>query len=187
MRGYEITGKGLGLREVRTEDVDALLAIYGDPAATEHLPFEPRTREEVEEIVAEALAAAAQRPRHLYLLSVVELATGDVIGVARIRIEADHPHSAEIGLGLRPDHWGRGMGTDLVRLILLYGFKHLGLHRMWGARAPANTAAQLAMLVAGMVEEGRIRHHVWARGAWRDSIVHSALSDEWEGYRALSG
>jgi RimJ/RimL family protein N-acetyltransferase len=39
------------------------------------------------------------------------------------------------------------------------------------------------MLVAGMVEEGRIRHHVRARGVWRDSIVHSALEDEWEGHR----
>jgi [ribosomal protein S5]-alanine N-acetyltransferase len=65
----------------------------------------------------------------------------------------------------------------------MFGFRHLRLHRIWGARSPANTAAQLAMLVAGMVEEGRIRHHVRARGVWRDSIVHSALEDEWEGHR----
>lgn len=184
MRGYEITGKGLGLREVRPTDVDALLAIYGDPAATQHLPFAPRTREEVEQIVAEAIEAASQRPRRLYVFAVVEADTDEVIGVARIRIEADHPHSAEMGIGLRPDHWGRGMGSDLVRLVLRYGFTRLGLHRIWGARAPANTAAQLAMLVAGMVEEGRIRHHVWTSDGWRDSIVHSALSDEWESHRS---
>jgi ribosomal-protein-alanine N-acetyltransferase len=185
MRNVLVSGKRLALRELTPDDVDALHAVYGDPTATEHLPFEPRTREEVEGIVAAGIAAAAVEPRHLYVLAVTELDTGDVIGVARLRIEADYPHSAEIGLGLRPDHWGRGMGTDLVRLLLHFGFRHLRLHRIWGARSPANTAAQLAMLVAGMVEEGRIRHHMRARGAWRDSIVHSALEDEWEGHRAV--
>jgi ribosomal-protein-alanine N-acetyltransferase len=185
MRSVEIVGERLRLREVTPGDVEPLLAVYGDPAATEHLPFEPRTREEVVAIIEEGLAAAEAQPRLLYLLAVVDVGTGDVIGVARLKVEADHPHSAEIGLGLRPDHWGRGMGTDLVRLLLKLGFKQLGLHRVWGARSPANTAAQLAMLVAGMVEEGRIRHHVRAKGVWRDSIVHSALEDEWEGYRSL--
>jgi RimJ/RimL family protein N-acetyltransferase len=183
MRPVEISGKRLGLREVTLADVDALHAVYGDPATTEHLPFDPRTREEVEEIVAEAIESAGGEPRRLYVLAVTELDGGEVIGVARLHVEADHPHSAEIGLGLRPDHWGRGIGTDLIRLLLAFGFKHLRLHRIWGARSPANTAAQLAMLVAGMVEEGRIRHHVRVNGAWRDSIVHSALEDEWEGHR----
>ncbi|MDF5752210.1 GNAT family protein [Spongiactinospora sp. TRM90649] len=185
MRGVEIIGERLRLREVDPGDIDALLGVYGDPAATEHLPFDPKSRDEVIGIVEEALAAAEAEPRFLYLLAVVEVDTGQVIGVARIRIEADHPHSAEIGLGLRPDHWGRGMGTDLVRLVLRLGFGRLGLHRIWGARSPANTAAQLAMLVAGMVEEGRIRHHVRAKGQWRDSVVHSALEGEWEGRRSL--
>ncbi|MFF5207250.1 GNAT family N-acetyltransferase [Streptosporangium sp. NPDC000396] len=183
MRHVDISGKRLRLREVTTADVNALHAVYGDPAATEHLPFDPRTREEVQEIVADALKAVEAEPRRLYLLAVIDPDESEPIGVARLHIEADHPHSAEIGIGLRPDHWGRGIGTDLIRLVLMFGFRHLRLHRIWGARSPANTAAQLAMLVAGMVEEGRIRHHVRARGAWRDSVVHSALEDEWEGYR----
>ncbi|GAA3022444.1 GNAT family protein [Streptosporangium longisporum] len=183
MRSVEITGKRLRLREITIGDVDALHAVYGDPTATEHLPFDPRTREEVEETIVEAMNARTAEPRLLYVLAVTALDGDDAFGVARLHIEADHPHSAEIGLGLRPDHWGRGIGTDLIRLILTFGFRDLRLHRIWGARSPANTAAQLAMLVAGMVEEGRIRHHVRARGTWRDSIVHSALEDEWEGHR----
>ncbi|MEU9837162.1 GNAT family protein [Streptosporangium sp. NPDC048047] len=183
MRHVEISGKRLRLREVTAADVDAFHAVYGDPTATEHLPFDPRTREQVEEIVAEATDAAGVEPRRLYVLAVTETDRDDAIGVARLRIDADHPHSAELSLGLRPDHWGRGIGTDLIRLMLAFGFRDLRLHRVWGARSPANTAAQLAMLVAGMVEEGRIRHHVRARGSWRDSVIHSALEDEWEGYR----
>jgi ribosomal-protein-alanine N-acetyltransferase len=33
---------------------------------------------------------------------------------------------------------------------------------------------------AAMIEEGTIRGHLFTRGAWRDSIVHSILSDEYK-------
>lgn len=183
MRCVHVTGPRLCLRDVTHADVAALHAVYGDPAATEHLPFNPRSVDEVTQIVSEAITAASAEPRRLYVLAVTEPDGGPVIGVARLHVEADHPHSAEIGLGLRPDQWGRGIGTDLVRLMVTFGFRQLGLHRVWGARSPLNVPAQLAMLTAGMVEEGRIRHHVLTPSGWRDSIVHSALSDEWEGER----
>ncbi|MGP3965990.1 GNAT family N-acetyltransferase, partial [Nonomuraea sp. 3N208] len=152
---------------------------YGDPTATQHMPFTPRTLREVADLVDAAMAAVCAEPRLLYVMAVVDAGRRDVIGVARLSIEAEHPHSAEIGFGLHPDVWGRGVGTDLVRLLLSFGFKELGLHRIWGARSPANLPAQLAMLTAGMVEEGRIRHHMHTPQGWRDSIVHSALEDEW--------
>ncbi|MFI7439709.1 GNAT family N-acetyltransferase [Nonomuraea indica] len=179
MRRVQCNGARLSLRDVTEADVAALHAVYGDRTATQYMPFGPRTNEQVADLVQEALAAAEAEPRRLYMLAVVDTDHRDVIGVARLHIEADHPHSAEIGVGLRPDQWGRGMGTDLIRLLLAFGFKQLGLHRIWGARAPDNLPAQLAMLTAGMVEEGRIRHHVHTPDGWRDSIVHSALQDEW--------
>jgi [ribosomal protein S5]-alanine N-acetyltransferase len=172
-------GARLWLREVTEADVAALHAVYGDPGATQHMPFGPRTLAQVAEIVEEAVRAAACEPRRLYVLAVLDPDGQETIGVARLRIDGEQPHSAEIGLGLRPDHWGRGMGTDLVRLLLKFGFKQLGLHRVWGTRSPANLPAQLAMLTAGMVEEGRLRHHMATPAGWRDSVVHAALADEW--------
>ncbi|MFG1707752.1 GNAT family N-acetyltransferase [Nonomuraea sp. M3C6] len=179
MRRVVCEGERLGLRDVTEADVGALHAIYGDPAATQHMPFAPRSLPEVVDLVDQAMEAASAEPRRLYVLAVVDAERRGVIGVARLNIEADHPHSAEIGFGLHHDQWGRGIGTDLVRLLLSFGFKQLGLHRIWGARSPANLPGQLAMLTAGMVEEGRIRHHVHTPHGWRDSVVHSALEDEW--------
>jgi RimJ/RimL family protein N-acetyltransferase len=179
MRRVVCNGERIGLRDVTEADVVALHAIYGDPTATQYVPFAPRSLREVATLVDQAMESASAEPRRLYVLSVVDADRLNVIGVARLHIEADHPHSAEIGFGLHPHQWGRGIGTDLVRLLLSFGFKQLGLHRIWGARSPANLPAQLAMLTAGMVEEGRIRHHVHTPNGWRDSIVHSALEDEW--------
>lgn len=179
MRRVVVKGERIGLRDVTEADVAALHAVYGDPAVTHHMPFSPRSVHEVAALVDQAVHAAAAEPRSLYVLAVVDTDRRHVIGVARLKIDPDLPHSAEIGFGLHPDQWGRGIGTDLVRLLLSFGFKQLGLHRVWGARSPANLPAQLAMLTAGMVEEGRIRHHLHTPHGWRDSVVHSALQDEW--------
>jgi [ribosomal protein S5]-alanine N-acetyltransferase len=64
---------------------------------------------------------------------------------------------------------GEGKGTETVLLLQHLGFKGLGLHRIWGARSPINDASSRTMLCAGMIEEGRIRGHLYSRGAWRDS------------------
>jgi RimJ/RimL family protein N-acetyltransferase len=75
--------------------------------------------------------------------------------------------------------WRQGFGIELGQLLLRLGFDELGLHRLWGARSPENSVSDRLMLKLGMVEEGRIRHHLQIGGQWRDSVVHSILEDEW--------
>ena len=79
-----------------------------------------------------------------------------------------------------PVHRGQGKGTETVRLLEYLGFSELGLHRLWGARSPANEASGRTLRKAGMIEEGTIRGHLYTRGAWRDSVVHSVLADEYD-------
>ncbi|WP_181727390.1 GNAT family N-acetyltransferase [Streptomyces sp. PT12] len=67
---------------------------------------------------------------------------------------------------------------DAIGGLLTLGFDSLGLHRIWAARSPENEASRRVLDRAGLVEEGRIRHHVHVRGAWRDSIVHAIIADE---------
>jgi RimJ/RimL family protein N-acetyltransferase len=32
----------------------------------------------------------------------------------------------------------------------------------------------------GLSYEGRLRHHVFTNGNWRDSLLYSILTDEWD-------
>ncbi|MGW1289972.1 GNAT family N-acetyltransferase [Streptomyces sp. NPDC002586] len=171
----------LALRELAIEDVDAVLAIYGSPEATEHLSFEPRTRDQVAHIVARSIASAREEPRIEYALAVVERETNEVIGFGRMALDPHQQRAATFGFALRPDAWGVGYGLETVRLLLGLGFEDLGLHRIWGARSPINEASAKTMAAAGMVEEGTIREHIFKGGRWRDSVVHAILDHEWSG------
>lgn len=178
MNPISIEGQRLALRELRDDDVDTVHAIYGSVQATEHLSFEPRGREAVVGIVSGGIADAQSEPRTVYALAVTLKGSAELVGYARLAVE---PHRAgQIGFALNPSIWGHGYGTETVRLLLLLGFEQLGLHRIWGARSPKNLASAASMTRNGMIEEGRIRDHVFTHGAWRDSITHVILEDEWQ-------
>lgn len=172
-------GKRLSLRELRPEDVPAVFDIYSDPVTTEHLSFEARSLDEVALIVDRLITLARTEPRSEYALAVVDDTDGHLIGSARLALDPHQREGATIGFALRSDQCGKGFGVETVRMLQALAFDDLHLHRIWGARSPDNEASAKTMARAGMVEEGRIREHVYKRGVWRDSIVHAILDHEW--------
>ncbi|MFI0220607.1 GNAT family N-acetyltransferase [Streptomyces lydicus] len=179
MHPVDIAGPRLQLRELTSDDVTAVHAIYGDAEATRHLSFEPRTREQVGELVSRSIASSSEDPRSEYALAVDRQEDRSLVGFARLALDPHAQKAATIGFALRPSAWGAGLGTETVHLMCALGFDSLGLHRIWAARAPLNAASAKTLLRAGMTEEGRIREHVFVRGAWRDSVTYSVLDHEW--------
>ncbi|MFF5343885.1 GNAT family N-acetyltransferase [Streptomyces althioticus] len=183
MHPVERSSARLELRELAPDDVDAVFAVYGSAEATEHLSFEPRTRDQVEQIVTRSIAAATATPRTEYALAVIERETEELIGFGRLAVDPHQQRGATTGFALRPVSWGVGYGLETVKLLLAVAFDDLDLHRVWGARSPLNTASARTMEAAGMVEEGTIREHVFKAGKWRDSVVHAILDREWNAAR----
>lgn len=187
MYPVKLTGRHVQLREFAEDDDVPLLSVYGDPAVTSYLSFEPRDQEQVTAVIAAARKAAQQAPRAEYSLAAAHADGGGLIGFARLAVDTQQPgqSSAQIGFALSASQQGQGLGTETVQLLLQLGFGELGLHRIWGARAPGNEVSAHVMSKLGMAEEGRIRGHLEVRGHWRDSIVHSILEDEWQAPSAV--
>ena len=93
---------------------------------------------------------------------------------------------ATIGIALGREYTGRGYGTDAMRIIVGYGFRELGLHRIQLSVAQYNPAGIRAYEKAGFVEEGRRRESVWHDGRWYDEIQMSILDHEWAARQATS-
>jgi RimJ/RimL family protein N-acetyltransferase len=90
---------------------------------------------------------------------------------------------ASLGIALGRAHLGRGYGTDAVRIIVSYGFREMGLHRIQLGVAPFNPAGIRAYEKAGFTEEGRYREAVLHDGRWYDEILMSILDHEWQSRR----
>jgi len=83
-----------------------------------------------------------------------------------------------IGIGGRQD-WGKGFGTDAMRVMLRYAFTELNLHRVSLFLFDYNLRALRAYEKAGFVAEGRLRRPLRRGGRRSDEIVMGALRGDW--------
>ena len=84
-----------------------------------------------------------------------------------------------IGLGDRQD-WGKGYGTDALRVLLRYTFTELNLHRVSLGVFEYNPRALRSYEKAGFRMEGRQRKLYEREGRRWDGIVMGILREEWE-------
>ena len=91
---------------------------------------------------------------------------------------------ATIGIALGREYVGRGYGTDAMRVIVSYGFREMGLHRIQLGVAPFNAAGIRAYEKAGFTEEGRFREYVLHDGRWYDEVLMSILDHDWAARRS---
>jgi RimJ/RimL family protein N-acetyltransferase len=112
--------------------------------------------------------------------SVVQLADGELAGEASLWNIDRHNRTAHVGISLLPAVHGRGLGTDVVRVLCHYGFAVRGLHRLQIETLADNTAMIRAATRAGFVAEGTLRGAAWVMGQFADEVVFGLLADEWQ-------
>src|SRR6201996_3605033 len=98
------------------------------------------------------------------VFSVVELASDELAGDALLWGVDQHNRSAHLGLALRPSFRGRGLGTDVVRVLCRYGFVVRGLHRLQLETLTSNTAMIQAATRVGFQPEGTLKDAAWVLG-----------------------
>jgi RimJ/RimL family protein N-acetyltransferase len=91
------------------------------------------------------------------------------------------PHGeAWVGIGIgERELWGKGYGTDAMRVILRYGFQELNLRRVSLGTFGYNPRAIRSYEKAGFVHEGRIRETLHRDGRRWDVFIMGILREEW--------
>ncbi|MBN1453524.1 MAG: GNAT family N-acetyltransferase, partial [Anaerolineales bacterium] len=85
---------------------------------------------------------------------------------------------AGIGIGVR-EFWGKGFGTDAMRLILRYGFVELNLRRVSLNVFEFNQRALRSYEKAGFRVEGSQRQYIQREGRRWDIVFMGILREEW--------
>ena len=84
-----------------------------------------------------------------------------------------------IGIGER-EYWGKGYGTDAMRIMLRYAFMELNLHRVSPNVYEYNPRAIRSYEKAGFTVEGRQRQALDRDGRRWDIIYMGSLREEWK-------
>jgi RimJ/RimL family protein N-acetyltransferase len=116
-----------------------------------------------------------------YFFTIRTLEGDQLIGfIGLFGIQWNHG-SAWVGIGLgERDYWGKGYGTDAMRLILRYAFRELNLYRLNLDVFAYNPRAIRSYEKAGFKIEGREPKSVLRDGQRYDMILMGILREEWE-------
>ena len=181
-----LVGDRVGLRGVLDDDLATLARWEMDPGRLTTLS--DRVAPQSEAAARERIARRCANDGDGVGFAIVKLDGGvELIGqisLAGLRLKS---RSATLGIALGRDFLGQGYGSDAMRVIVDYGFRELGLHRIQLGVAPFNPAGIRAYAKAGFREEGRLRESLLHDGRWYDEILMSILDHEWAARRAQRG
>ena len=168
------------LREFEESDLQAIHEYASDPEVVRYMEWGPNTEKDTREFLQRAFDQRRKQPRTDYGLAVILKAETGLIGSGGIYIASQAHNEAELGYCFNRRFWGHGYATEAARAFVAFGFRELGLHRIYATCAPANAASARVMEKTGMQREGHLREHRWQKGRWRDSYLYAILEREWE-------
>lgn len=173
-----LVGERVRLRGVREDDLPLLAKWEMDPGrqTTQSSWVTPPSEAAAKELIAKW--SANQKDDIGFAIETLD---DEPVLVGHLALWDARPKDrcATLGIGLGREHIGRGYGTDATRVIVGYGFREIGLHRIQLGVAPFNPAGIRAYEKAGFTEEGRRRAAVFHDGQWYDEVLMSILDDEW--------
>ena len=142
----------LRLRRLRPSDLDAMMAVYGDPVAMRYvddgLPIvEAACRDWVD------VTLRNYETRGYGMFAVEHLESGEVIGFCGL-VHPGGQTLPELKYAYRQSAWGSGYATEAAQALLEYGRRVHRMQRVIATTAPENSASHRVLVKAGMRDTG---------------------------------
>ncbi len=165
----------LRLRPYSEADIGELLPLIGtrQVAATTLRIAHPYSEQD-----ARGFLAMVQDDDKIWLAITLKTDARQIGGIG-LRLDREHQH-AELGYWLGVSYWGWGYATEAGREMVRYGFRDLGLHRIFATHFKHNAASGHVLEKLGMRYEGCQREHLRKWGEFVDSELYGILRHEWE-------
>nr|WP_263315131.1 GNAT family protein [Mammaliicoccus sp. Marseille-Q6498] len=103
---------------------------------------------------------------------------GNFIGQVNLKVE-EVDNKARFAIGIfNPIYWGKGIGTNVTKVILNYGFTTLNLNKIYLRVLDYNERAINSYEKSGFIEEGRDRKGALINNQYHTDIYMGILKDE---------
>ena len=175
-----ISTERLQINEITESDFDIIFKVDSIPECAEYNTIGiPEDIEVTRKLYMSYLDDQKNELRTKYCW-IVQLKTGEQIGVAGMSDSLDRFKIGEIYYKLIPEFWGKGYGTEVSKTLIKFGFEVLKLHRVEAGVATGNHASIRVLEKSGMLREGLHRKILPIRGKWIDNYHYAIVEDEYE-------
>lgn len=177
MQNPFLVGERVYLRPFEPEDAPRAASWMNDRRVTERLAnYMPWSVSAERKVLADFISS-----EHIGL-GVVLRQSDELIGASGLSSINHRDQIATFGIVIGfPEHWGKGIGTEVTRLVRDLGFEDLNLNRI-ELRVDVDNAAGIAAYErAGFRREGIRRQARFRKGTHVDEHMMAILREEWQG------
>ena len=176
-----ITSERLILQEITETDFGFLFKVDASPECAEYNTIGiPESVEVTKKLYYPVIEGQKKESRTKYCW-IIQLNSGSEIGIAGMSDSQDRFKIGEIYYKILPEYWGRGLGTEVSKALIKFGFEILKLHRVEAGVATNNYASIRVLEKSGMLREGLHSKILPIRGKWVDNYHYAIVEDEYEG------
>ena len=169
-----IKGKQVYLRPITAEDTERAVRWRNQPVVVKNFIYlKPVTREDHEDWLANKVFKGLV---HQFIVCRNE---DDMpLGSVYLHNFAEEHRRAESGIYLGEQMFGKGVGTEAVKLMVHYAFETLGLHKLTAQVLAHNMASRRLHEKAGYVQEAYLKEELFLDGQYEDLILFGAINPE---------
>jgi RimJ/RimL family protein N-acetyltransferase len=176
---FSIPTERLVLEDMNRDDLAPMQQLSRDPCVMRYVLIWLENDEQVAGFVQHAIEESQRPDRMGYILAIRIQGTREFAGFAMFEIDPEQVSTAEVGCILLPAFWKSGYASEILRVLLAFGFGKLSLHRVYGKCDELNLPSAHVMEKGGLQYEGTLREHVWLRDHWRSTRYYGMLAGEY--------
>ena len=169
----ELKTSRLLLRKLRLADAPAIFFLRSDAVVLKYLSKKPAgTIEEAVAFINRVNSEIDSNDAIIWAIELQEYPDKAIGYICYWRLQKEH-YRAEIGYGLHPQHWRKGIMKEAILKVLEYGFNDMQLHSVEGRINPDNMASAAILEATGFKREAYFKEDFYFNGKFEDTAVYS--------------
>ncbi|MFW9806589.1 MAG: GNAT family N-acetyltransferase [Candidatus Thorarchaeota archaeon] len=167
------------LRRLEDNDVPSFFPHWNNYRLRQYLPTPlPSSTEDMKEYIQSANESFSKRTGFTFGIETLE--GNKLVGIVNLVNVSWISHNAEIGVLaiFDPDSWGKGFGSDALKVLLDMAFSVLNLHSVYLWVVGFNERAIKFYEKIGFVNTGKLREMAYRNGTRYDVITMDILRSE---------
>ena len=168
----------LKLNQPTENDIQQIAQILGeDKVYTENtlnIPY-PYSLDDAEFFIKEICIKSFENG-DAYIWAIRQNDKAQLIGVIELSLDLANA-KAEAGYWLSKEYWNKGLATEALHKVIIYGFDHLEFNKIYATHHLNNPASGKVMQKSGMKLEGILKQEVRKGDRFLDLVRYSILKD----------
>jgi RimJ/RimL family protein N-acetyltransferase len=171
----------LSIRFFEDRDRELELAIHSDDRLFSHLPIDPRTPTEIDELLDKRVGQHSLDDVGATVSLAVEVATDkSYVGAVSLTPIQTDPLQVEIGYVALKTQQGHGYMSEAVAAVIDILFSGTQTHRIVAVIIVGNDSSVRLAERLGFRKEAHFVQSLYLRDEWRDESVYALLSEDRE-------